>query len=426
MLKYDYTILGKDTKLSINDIKTKLNNNVIVEGTSGCGKTRSVVIPNILNLNASYVVVDAKGIIYTSTNKFMRKNGYNVKVLNLRDFKDSSHFNPFAFIHTEQDIRRITEVLTSKIKDMKDPYWQMEAANYLDAYIYTMMLFNDKKYRNFEELFRIKRMYESDDYKEYGKLFRSKFNSYFEGSKIYETFLNKFEDAIKLKNTQNTDKCVLSMVDSCISMFNNEELLSLTSKNDFDFTELGKEKTIYYVITSDTDRSMDSLASIFFDIAFQELVNYADSLPKQRLKVPVRFIMDDFATNITVSNNFPALISSIRSRNISTMIIIQNIGQLKSKFGFDAETVIGNNSTYIYMGNNDITSAQRIAEYTMNLNASDILKIPYNEEIIMINGKEPIIEDKYNLEDHPNYKYLDINKKIKTYKKENEFEREVI
>lgn len=402
---FNYTILGKNTTLDLNDFKTKLNNNVIVEGTSGCGKTRGFVIPNILNANSSYVVVDAKGIIYSSTKDYMRKKGYKIRVLNLRNLEQSDSFNPLEYVKSQKDVDRICKLLISF--DSNDPFWSVRAREYLANAIEMMMIFTPKEKRTIPEL--CEQFYNLYCLCPSSKL-RTKFRTTMNfleqvRPKFFEeknSSFMKINSIIDGNMSEKTFTSITEVAKGGLDTFYQPSMKKFFSSNDFNFKELGNEKTIYYVIVSDVDRSKDSISSLFFDTAFNELVNYADSCPNQRLKVPVRFIMDDFATNIDVSSNFPSLISSIRSRNISTVMIVQNIEQLVNKFGNNAETIISNNSTSIYMGSNSLNSMQRISQLA-DLSFEEVQTLPYDKEIIIINGKKPIIDDKYDLTQHPFY-----------------------
>ena len=355
-------VLGQNVYFSLDDYQTQRNNNVLVVGASGTGKTRGIVIPNILMASGSYVITDPKGNLYKKYGQYLKDRGYDIKLLDFSNPAVSNHYNFFEYINSSQDILKIANMLIYQKKDggHYDPFWDESGQLLLQALIAYLMEAEhprDRTLHNLLELLTLCQVGEdSVDRKNaldmmFAALKRKNQNSY--AVKYYEMF--RLSPARTLRS-------ILITVAAKIGRFDTPETKKMMAYDDIDISSIGKKKTAVFVVVSDTDRSMDGLVNIFFTQAMNELCRYADNeCPDNRLPVRVRFIMDDFATNCKIEE-FPRMISSIRSRGISTMLMIQSEGQLTESYDHDGKTIIANCDTYMYLGGNDIETAKAIAE----------------------------------------------------------------
>lgn len=382
-------IIAKDCTYSLNDYETKLNNNVLVVGGSGTGKTRTIVTPNIHEAVGSYIISDPKGNLHKKYGAFLRKKGYKIKVMDFTHPERSAHYNPMFHLKTSQDILRMTSLIVDEQKSCRaDPFWDQMTTIYLAA-IVGYMLETEYKPFDFKSILRLmnegKRDGDDDDNcksselaKKFIKLRITRPDSW---------ACSQFDSANAAPNkTYDTIRATLA---AKFATFDTAEVRAMMNGNDFEFSDLGKEKTALFVIVSDTDRSMDSLVNIFFTQAMQELCAYADNeCPDSRLPVPVRFILDDFATNCRI-DGFPRVISTIRSRGISTMLMVQSEAQLEVGYGADADTIISNCDTYVYLGGNDVKTALCVSE-RCDRSLRQVLNMPIGSCWVFRRGSQPV------------------------------------
>ena len=342
--------LGEGAVYSLDTHKTHLNNNVLVVGTSGSGKTRSIVSPNILEAEGSYVISDPKGSLYLKYGNYLKSRGYKVRTLNFADLKKSDCWNFFDYIHTEQDILKAAHMLVMIGGDRRnttaDPFWDEAAELLLTSLIAYEMEADLKERRSLEKINRLASMMTVDeDSPDTESQLDVRMNNLFlkkPGSFAVKQF-RKFRIA-----AGRTMKSILISLFSYIGRFDFNDCNRVMAYDEMRIADIGNEKTAVFVIVSDTDRSMDGLANIFFSQAMNELCRAADSRKDGRLPVPVRFILDDFATNVKI-NEFPRMIASIRSREISTILIIQSFSQLTACYGEDGKTIRSNCDTMVYL-----------------------------------------------------------------------------
>ena len=387
----DEMILAKNSRYSLNSYDTKLNNNVLVVGASGAGKTRGVVIPNIMQKTGSYIISDPKGSLYNKYKAELEEAGYEVKKLDFVNPEDSDHYNFFNYIHSTQDIVKIAHMLIyqeeSSARHM-DPFWDQAAQLLVQSIIAYLV---EHKYakctlRELCNLITLCSMDEAAMDDRMNSLKRRNKESY-----AFDTYC-KFKAA-----ADKTKASILITVNAKIGLYDIPELNSLTSTDDIDIPSIGQKKTAVFVVISDTDRSLDPLANLFFTQAMNELVTYADRhCEDNRLPVPVRFILDDFATNCKI-DEFPRMIASIRSRGISTMLLIQAESQLKESYQDDSLTIIANCDTYMYMGSNDIDTAESIAK-RLDIPMKKVLSMPVGTCHIFRRGEAPYTDEIIDLE----------------------------
>ena len=363
-------IIAEGHYYSLNDYETKLNNNVIVVGTSGSGKTRSVVTPNLLQANTSYVVTDPKGNLYRKYGNYLKKKGYRVVNLDFVNPRESMHYNPFCYLEddNDQDFIKTARMLNNEQRNhgyRGDPFWDLTSEMLLSsliAYLKNYCNEDDWTVRNLMKLLRACEIEEFEDSEStMDVLIKEAEREDFEKGKREESFTVRQYKNVRSCAAKTMKSIVISAM-ACVGNIDTDAMHEMMAYDELHLERIGYEKTAVFVNVSDTDRSMDNIIQIFFTQAMNVLTREADrNCEDQRLPIPVRFIMDDFATNCSI-DEFPKIIASIRSRNISTTIMIQAEGQLRAMYGDDDKTIIGNCDTYIYLGGNDRNTAEEISK----------------------------------------------------------------
>lgn len=390
-------ILGQNQYYSLNCYKTKLNNNVLVVGTSGAGKTRSIVTPNLLQASGSYILSDPKGNLYKKYKSYLEKQGYVVKKLDFTDPENSSHYNAFSYIKNTQDIVKIAHMLIYQRREgvHQDPFWDEASQLLVQAVLSYLCEELGEEEQNLHQLLQLIGLCQIEENLSARKNLLDQ---------LMEELGEKNEDSYAFNSykkfrvaASKTLKSILISINARLGSFDTPELNEMTAFDDIDITSIGKRKTALFVVVSDTDRSLDGLANIFFTQAMNELCIFADKeCDDSCLPVPVRFILDDFATNCKI-DEFPRMISSIRSRGISTMLMIQAESQLTESYGYDGKTIIGNCDTYVYLGGNDVETAKAVAE-RCDVPVKKILNMPVETNWIFRRGQVPVNAHNFDLE----------------------------
>jgi len=396
-MKKNSLILGQNQFYSLDCYETQLNNNVLVVGTSGAGKTRSIVTPNLLQATGSYVVSDPKGNLFRKYKSYLEEQGYEVKKLDFTNPAESSHYNFFRYIRNEQDIVKIAHMLVYQRKGggHSDPFWD-EAAKLLltslIAYLHEERLESEQTLQN---LFKLLSLIDVTVNLENEKMSLDLLMDELYEKNRYSFAANQYK---KFRvAADRTLRSILITLNARLGSYDTKELAKMMLKDDVKISEIGDKKTALFVVVSDTDRSLDGLVNIFFTQAMNELCIHADNdCIDNRLPVPVRFILDDFATNCKIEE-FPRMIASIRSRGISTMLMIQAESQLTECFGYDGKTIIGNCDTYVYLGGNDIETAKAVAE-RCDLPVKKILYMPVGTNWIFRRGQAPVNAQNFELD----------------------------
>lgn len=381
-------LIAEGCSYSLNDFRTKLNNNVLVVGGSGCGKTRNIVIPNILQAVGSYLISDPKGDLYKKFGGYLRSKGYDVKTINFAHPEKSCGYNPLHYIKSTQDILKFSSLLINDrraAQSTSDPFWDLSSATLLSALI--GYLKESKNPCTFENILAMLRIGTRGDENTHNSALAELFGE-------HERENPKSWACAQFKGINSapgvTYNCIISTLSAKFAYLDSKELNKMMSGKAFDFSSLGERKTAVFVIVSDTDRTMDTLANIFFTQAINALCDYADTRCKDnRLPIPVRFILDDFATNCRIEE-FPRIISSIRSRGISVMLLIQSEAQLRQGFDMDAFTIISNCDTYAYIGGNDVETAENIS-VRVDCPLSEVLYMPVGDCIVFRRGSKPVV-----------------------------------
>lgn len=393
-------ILADGQYYDMDCYKTQLNNNVLVVGTSGSGKTRSIVTPNILQAEGSYIIVDPKGNLHEKYAAYLRKKGYRVRKLNFADPGDpnSCTYNPFEYIRNEQDILKLAHMMVksdnrSGRSYSSDPFWDEAAELLLISIIAYLYEHDTKDHRNLQNIFNLLQKCDieenySDRRNSLDYLF-DKIGKQDPDDFSYRTY-KRFRQA-----ASRTLMSILITLSAKLGVFDTSEIRRLFEKDSVHIKGMGCTKTALFVVVSDTDRSMDMMVNVFFTQAMNELCRVADSMRDNRLPVDVRFILDDFATNVRIEG-FPRMIASIRSRGISAMLMIQAEAQLRNAYNDDGRTIIGNCDTYVYLGGNDVDTAVNIAKRA-NVPLAKILYMPVGTNWIFRRGQQPVQSQNFDL-----------------------------
>lgn len=394
-------IIADGQYYSMDCYKTQLNNNVLVVGAAGTGKTRSIVSPNILQATDSYVITDPKGQLHKKYGGYLMKKGYDVKVLDLVHPKESDRYNPFEYIKSTQDIVKFAHMmmdcsLARNATNRMDPFWEESSEVLLTAIIGYLWLHRPKEEQILKNVFKL---INACDVMEDCADRKNTLDRIFE--EVEKRYKDDFSVAQYKKFRQGaarTLRSIMISVTSRLGHYDYPEFNEMTSKDTLDLANVGREKTAIFVIISDKDRAMDGFANIFYSQAMDEICRVADDECKDgRLPVPVRFILDDFATNCKITD-FPRMISSIRSRGISTMLMLQCEAQLEHCYGADGRTIIANSDTYVYLGGNDLDTASAIAT-RCDVPIGRILYMPVGTNWIFRRGQNPINGKNFSLEE---------------------------
>lgn len=392
-------ILPDGKYYSLNDMETRLNNNVLVVGTTGAAKTRTVITPNLLECIGSYIVTDPKGNLYRQWGSYMEGHGYRVVRLSFIHPENSVHYNPLRYVNTTQQIQQMSSVLVYSDNGgyNKDPFWDQTALMLINSLIsYVKETGVADVNNNFHYILELLR--------KAGRIGESNKNSDLSG--MMERLARRNPSSWAYKQFENVNQAPLktfsTIVTSAISKFSTvdtEELAKMMEYDEIDLKSIGQRKTAVFVEVSDSDRSMDMLINMFFTQAMNQLCTYADEeCENSRLPVPVRFFMDDFATNCRI-DRFENMVSNIRSRKISVILVLQSLSQLQAGYGDSAHTIIDDCDTLIYMGGNDPETAHAIA-VRCNKTVQTILHMPLCTSWIFRRGEKPITCRNMELDDY--------------------------
>lgn len=368
-------VFAKGVSRSLDDQITRLNNNVLIVGASGCGKSTSFVEPNIITAVGNYVISDPKGTLYRKYAEYLKDKGYDVLKIDFQNPENSMHWNPLTAVNSTQDIMRIANaVVTDERVALKnnDPFWD-NMSTMLTCSLIGYMKETDYQPCNFHGILQLVREGERSERKVTKNGER---RTETRASKLYDYFQNLHEqnpDSWAYEQFKNVDQApdrtydtIRSTLASKFANYTTKEIEKMMSGNDFDFNKIAQKKTAIFVLQSDCDRSMDGLVNLFFSQAMNAFIKYADTCPNGRLPIPVRFFLDDYGATTNIYN-LDAIISTIRSRGISVSLILQSEAQLmKNGIGADT-TIISNCDTYIYMGSNDIGTAKAVRTCTNSL-----------------------------------------------------------
>ena len=433
----DNIILTKTERLMMSnrppDPKNARNKNVLVVGGSGSGKTRFWLKPNLLQCHSSYVVTDPKGSIVVECGNALLKNGYKLKILNAINFSKSMHYNPFAYVHSEKDILKLVTTLMTNTKGEGsggDPFWEKSERLLLTAliaYLHYEAPVEEQNFATLLEMLNTMQVLEDDEEYQnpvdllFEELAKKKPNS-FAGRqyKLYKLAAGK------------TAKSILISCGARLAPFDIQELRDLTMYDELQLDTLGDKKTALFLIMSDTDSTFNFLISMVYTQLFNLLCDKADDVYGGKLPVHVRCLIDECA-NIGQIPNLEKLVATIRSREISACLVLQARSQLKAIYKDNADTIVGNMDSQIFLGGSEPTTLKDLSEMlgkeTIDafntsdtrgnspsygttfqkmghelLSRDELAVLDGGKCILQLRGVRPFLSDKYDLTQHPNYK----------------------
>ena len=394
-------VFTKHVRMGLDGKKHRRNLNTVVVGGSGSGKSRFYALINLLQACSSYFVLDCKGELLRMTGTFLKMRGYEIKVLDLLSMEKSHCFNPFAYLQTDNDVQKLVTSLfkatTPKGSQSNDPFWDTAASMLLSAIIFYLLYEAPEEEQNFPmvmEMLRAGEVREDDD--------------------TYQSPLDELFERLE--------------------KFNLASVAALTATDELELASLGEKKVALFALIPDHDVSFNFLVSMVYSCTFEQLFRLADDKYKGALPVPAHFLMDEFA-NVSLPDDFDKLLATMRSRNVFVSIIIQNIAQLKNLFEKQWESILGNCDEFLYLGGNETGTHKMIAEsylgkqtidmntygkssgrsgnYSTNwqitgrelLDAAEVRMLDNRYALLFIRGEMPIMDEKYDLLNHPNVRF---------------------
>ena len=433
----DNIILTKTERLMMSnrppDPKNARNKNVLVVGGSGSGKTRFWLKPNLLQCHSSYVVTDPKGSIVVECGNALLKNGYKVRILNTINFKKSMHYNPFAYVHSEKDILKLVTTLMTNTKGEGsggDPFWEKSERLLLTALIAYLHYEAPAEEQNFATLLEmLNTMQVLEDDEEYQNPVDLLFEEL--AKKKPNSFAGRQYRLYKLA-AGKTAKSILISCGARLAPFDIQELRDLTMYDELQLDTLGDKKTALFLIMSDTDSTFNFLISMVYTQLFNLLCDKADDVYGGKLPIHVRCLIDECA-NIGQIPNLEKLVATIRSREISACLVLQARSQLKAIYKDNADTIVGNMDSQIFLGGSEPTTLKDLSEMlgkeTIDafntsdtrgnspsygttfqkmghelLSRDELAVLDGGKCILQLRGVRPFLSDKYDLTQHPNYK----------------------
>lgn len=423
-------------RMSINTHKTRRNLNMLVIGGSGSGKTRFFVKPNLMQMNTSYVITDPKGELLDSTAGMFKEAGYKVKVFNLVDMSHSNAYNPFVYIRDDKDVTRLIRTLikntTPPDAQKGDPFWEKSETALLQALLYYLYYEAPPDEQNFSMVMELLRAAEVR-----------------EGQEDFKSDLDRLFDMLEEKNPNHialkqyaifkqaagqTAKSILVSTSVRLGMFNIRDVGALTITDNIELSKLGDEKTVLYAVIPDSHDTYNFIVAMMYSQIFEALFTKADFEYGGRLPVHVRFMLDEFA-NIGALPDFEKMLATMRSREVSASIIIQNLAQLKTMYKDSWESITGNCDSTIFLGgqeqatlkyfsemlgkrtidnqnqsrsggknNSTSTSYQNLGRNLMD--PDEIARMPNDTCLFMLRGIRPFKSKKMDITRHPNYAKL--------------------
>jgi len=429
-------IFTKNVRMGLDGRKHRRNLNTLCCGGSGSGKSRFYAKVNLLQANTSFFVLDCKGELLRDTGALLEQNGYEIRVVDLLNMEKSHCYNPFAYLETDNDVQKLVTNLfkatTPKGSQSQDPFWDTAASMLLLALIFYLRYEAPEDEQNFPmvmEMLRAGEVREDDD------SYQSPLDELFERLEM------KNPDHIAVKyykdyhsGSAKTLKSIQITLAARLEKFNLSSVAALTATDELDLPSLGEKKVALFALIPDHDVSFNFLVSMLYGSTFEQLFRLADHKYGGALPVPVHFLMDEFA-NVSLPDDFDKLLATMRSRNISVSIIIQNIAQLKALFEKQWESIMGNCDEFLYLGGNETGTHKLIAEsylgkqtidtntygksmgrngsYSTNyqitgrelLDAAEVRMMDNRYALLFIRGEPPVMDEKYDILRHPNVKY---------------------
>ena len=429
-------IFTQHVRMGLDGRKHRRNLNTLVVGGSGAGKSRFYAKVNLCQANTSYFVLDCKGELLRDCGSLLERQGYEIRIVDLLNMEKSHCYNPFSYLKNDNDVQKMVTNLfkatTPKGSQSNDPFWDTAASMLLLALVFYLWYEAPEDEKNFPmvmEMLRAGEVREDDD--------------------SYQPPLDELFDRLEMRSPDHiavkyykdyrsgsakTLKSIQITLASRLEKFNLSSVEALTATDELDLSSMGEKKVALFALIPDNDASFNFLVSLLYASTFQELFYSADRKHGGSLPVPVHFLMDEFA-NVSLPDDFDKLLATMRSRNISVSIIIQNIAQLKALFEKQWESIIGNCDEFLYLGGNETSTHKLISEnylgkstlwldtygkstghsgsYSTNnqltgrelLTPDEVRMLDNNLALLFIRGEAPLMDEKYDLLKHPNVKY---------------------
>ena len=429
-------IFTANVRMGLDGRKHFRNLNTLVVGGSGSGKSRFYAKVNLLQANTSFFVLDCKGELLRDTGTLLEKEGYEIRVLDLLNMEKSHCFNPFAYLENDNDIQKLISILfkatTPKSFGNQDPFWDMAAGMLLSALIFYLKYEAPEEEQNFAMALEMLR---AGEVREEDEGYKSALDELFDRLEMedpYHIAVKYYRDY--QKSAGKTAKSIQITLASKLEKFNLSSVEALTATDEMDIASIGEKKVALFALISDNDPSFNFLVSMLYGLTFETLFNLADRKYQGALPVHVHFLMDEFA-NVSLPDSFENKLSTMRSRNISASVIIQNISQLKALFEKQWESIIGNCDEFLYLGGNEPSTLKTIVEYYLGketidtntygkssgrggsystnyqkagrelMDASELRMLDNKKALLFIRGEPPLKDFKYDILNHPNVKY---------------------
>ena len=427
-------LLTKTVRMGLDGHKHRRNLNTLVVGGSGSGKTRSYAKPNAMNANTSFMLPDPKGETTKSVAPVLEAEGYDIKVLDLLNMEKSHCYNPFVYLRNDNDIQRLATNIfkntTPRGSQSQDPFWDNAANMLLLALIFYLHYEAPEEEQNFP---MVMEMLRAAEVREDNEDFISPLDE------LFDRLEERDPDHIAVKYYRNyrsgsgkTLKSIQITLMSRLEKFNLPSLAGITQTDEMELWSLGEKKTAIFAIIPDNDSSFNFIVGMLYTQLFQQLYYQADFVHGGRLPVHVHFIMDEFA-NVALPDDFDKLLATMRSREISVSIIIQNMAQLKALFEKQWESIVGNCDEFLYLGGNEQSTHEYVSKllgketidmntygrsrgrngsYTTNwqlggrelLTPDEVRMLDNRNALLFIRGERPILDRKFAIEKHPNFR----------------------
>lgn len=428
-------ILTQNTVIGLDGRKHRRNLNVLVCGGSGSGKTRFYAKPNIMQANTSFIVLDPKGELLRDTGYMLKEKGYDIKVLDLINMDKSDCYNPFVYLHNDNDIQRlVTNIFkntTPKGSQTNDPFWDQAASMLLKALVSFLHYEAPPEEQNFSMVLELIRA---------GEVSEEQTNLISPLDEIFDRLEAEKPDHIALKyyrsyhsGSAKTLKSIQITLLARLEKFNLNSLASMTCADELELDKIGDKRTAVFALIPENDTSFNFIVGMLYTQLFQQLYYQADFVHGGSLPVHVHFVMDEFA-NIALPDDFDKLLSTMRSRKISVSIIIQNMAQLKALFEKQWESIVGNCDEFLYLGGNEQSTHKYVSEllgketidtntygksrgrngsYSTNYQVSgrelltpdEVRRLDNKYALLFVRGERPVQDLKYDILKHPNVKY---------------------
>lgn len=427
-------ILTQNVRIGLDGRKHRRNLNVMVVGGSGSGKTRFYAKPNVMQANTSFVVLDPKGEILRDTGNLLKAKGYEIKVLDLINMHLSHCYNPFAYLRDDKDVLKLVTNLirntTPKGSNTNDPFWERSETALLEALILYLLYEAPKEEQNFP---MVMEMIAAAEVREDDETYQSPLDELFERLEMREPehLAVKQYNIFKLA-AGKTAKSILIGLGVRLEKFNLSSLAGITTADEMELSSIGEKKTALFAVIPDNDSSFNFIVGMLYTQLFQSLMYLADYKYGGRLPVHVHFVMDEFA-NVALPDEFDKLLSTMRSREISVSIILQNLAQLKALFKDTWESIVGNCDELLYLGGNEQSTHKYVSEllgketidtntyglsrgrngsYSTNyqqsgrelLTPDEVRMLDNRFALLFIRGERAVMDEKYDILKHPNLK----------------------